>query len=72
MTVQVSHKQDSRGRQQYIKYNGVTRYCLCHETRAITFRSDNDSNFDRVITLGCVNGSIELEAITFLQRGKAL
>jgi hypothetical protein len=34
-----------------LKCDGVTRY-LCHETRAITFRSDNGSNFDRVIMYG--------------------
>jgi hypothetical protein len=39
------------------KCNGVTRCCLCHVLRAITFRSDNDSNFDTAVTLGCDNGS---------------
>jgi hypothetical protein len=32
------------------KCNGVTRYCLCHVLRAIIFRSDNGSYFDRAIT----------------------
>ncbi len=30
-----------------LKCNDVTHYCLCHEYRVITFRSDNGSNFDR-------------------------
>jgi hypothetical protein len=38
--------------------------------RAITFRSDNGTNFDRAITLGCHNGFNELEAITFLHYAK--
>ncbi len=48
-----------------ISCNGVTCYRLCHESRVITFRSDTSSSFGRVITLGCDNGSHELEAITF-------
>jgi hypothetical protein len=55
-----------------LKCNGVTPYSLSHESRAITFRSDNSSNFDKVITLGCDNNSNELEVITFLHRAKAL
>ncbi len=48
-----------------LKCNAVTSYRLCHESRAITFIGDNCSNFDRAITLGCDNGSNELETITF-------
>jgi hypothetical protein len=35
-------------------------------------QSDNGSNFDRAITLGCDDGSSELEALTFLYCAKAL
>jgi hypothetical protein len=38
----------------------------------LLFRSDNGTNFGRVITLGCDNGSKELEAIIFLLSAKAL
>ncbi len=47
-----------------LKCNAVTCYRLCHESRAITFRSDNCSNFDRAITLRCDYSSNELETIT--------
>jgi hypothetical protein len=48
----------------------VTLYCLCHVLRAITFRSDNGSNFDRVITEGCAKGFSELEVMTFIKKRK--
>ncbi len=54
------------------KYNGVTQYRLCHVLDAITFKNKNGSNFSRAITLGCDNGTIELEAITFLNCAKTL
>jgi hypothetical protein len=34
-------------------------------SRAITFLSNNGSNFDREITLGCDNGSNEQEEVIF-------
>jgi hypothetical protein len=52
------------------KCNGVTRYGLCNVLRVITFRRDKSSTFDRVIALGCDNGSNELESITFLHYAK--
>jgi hypothetical protein len=48
-----------------LKCYDVTGYRLCHKSRAVTFRGDNGSSFDRAKTLGCDNGSNELEAITF-------
>jgi hypothetical protein len=45
---------------------------LCHVLRAITFRSDNGSSFDRAISFGCNNGSNELEVITFFHCAKAI
>jgi hypothetical protein len=38
----------------------------------IAFRSENDSNFLRAITLSSYNGSKELEAITFFRCAKRL
>ncbi len=49
-----------------LKCSGVTHYNLCHESRAITFKSNNSSKSDRAITLGCDIGSNELEVITFI------
>jgi hypothetical protein len=47
------------------KCNCVTRSRSCHVLRAITFVSDNGSNFDRAITLQRNNGSYVSGAITF-------
>ncbi len=43
-----------------------------HFLRAITFRNDNDLNFDRAIISACDNSSNKLEAILFFHCAKAI
>jgi hypothetical protein len=45
--------------------NVTALHAIAYVLKAITFRSNNGSIFNRKITLGCENGFNELEAITF-------